>query len=197
MDQLLPKFPDYVVKGRLLLENPTDLVLKAFYFEDSRSETTNFYVTAFVLPLYVPTEFVHFTFGTDILAPQRTLDTRAANLVEALTAAMQSQGIPFLSNLGTPPDMAAQAVATTGAPEHPHVMEAVAYSLTVSQKWPEAAESLARFLRRLDRVEQHNESILAMKQRAELLQRLITANPDQALAQLQTWRGETMVNLKL
>ncbi|SRR6266496_3929889 len=198
LSQLSPRFSSFVPKDRLLLKAPVRDLLHAFHFEDSRFDSANFYVRAFVLPLYVPCDYLYFLCSIDIRAQTRIWNLREPSIVEDLTKTMLEQGIAFLRQFNSPLELAAKIADVTKAPENLHVMETIAYSLAVSGKWIEASDALARFLLRMERVvEEYNESTLAMKQRAELLQRLIVDNPEQALAQLNSWREQTLVKLKL
>lgn len=194
---LSPSFPNYCGIGKLFVETPIGDMLNGFAFDDSSYDTNWVRVYALILPLYVPTQFLHLGFSLVIGGPNKTWDFQTEGIEQTLTQTMQNEGLLYLSRFDTPIKLAKDLAECKKAPENLHVMEAVAYSLAVSEKWLEADEALARFLRRLERVEEHNESTIDMKQRAELLHTLIMDNPEQALAQLQAWREQTLANLKL
>ena len=186
------------VSQRIVYAMPLGELVRGFYVEDSRYSSSEFYLWVFCVPLYVPAASLSLTFGRRLKSSKEVAWTLDGVSQPGVPEQISAQSSEFLQCVETPAKFASSIANLTRAPENLHVMEAVAYSLTVSEKWTEAADALARLLLRMESViTAHNESTLGMKQRAELLQKLVATNHEQALAQLQTWREQTLTNLKL
>lgn len=82
--RLLPSLPGFGANGRLLYRRPLGDLLCGCYFEDSSFDKSSFTVHAFVLPLYVPTDQLHLTFGSgwvpDLAPGGTTLESEKSRL---------------------------------------------------------------------------------------------------------------------
>ena len=106
---LLPEMSGFAASGDLLYAKPIGPVLRGFLFEGSDFDNELFFVWAFVMPLYVPSDQVVLTFGRRIetrvgfLSWKRTwrLANGSVDDVPSLQRALR-QGTGFLEKLQSP-----------------------------------------------------------------------------------------------
>lgn len=60
---LTKELPGFAVKGSLMFIPPCRHLLRGIYFETSAADKRSFYVTVFVLPLFVPTDHIYLNLG--------------------------------------------------------------------------------------------------------------------------------------
>jgi hypothetical protein len=149
--RLLSYLPGFFVRGGLLILPPVSPVLRGIAFEGSSFDKSSFTVTAFLLPLCVPTDHLDFNFGTRILHPKGGDRWNATNsdLVGELGAALKLQATPFLSRVKSLLDFV--DTARTFPQANPNIRKAIAYSLARSGRITEAVEVLDQLLEQLDR----------------------------------------------
>src|ERR1700733_2552486 len=91
--------PPLRVKKTLMLLPPIGHVLRGIWFDRSAYDEVSFSVTAFLMPLCVPTDHLYFNFGDRVRhkggGDRWSMDM--PNLVADLVAALRSQALPFLS----------------------------------------------------------------------------------------------------
>jgi hypothetical protein len=189
--RLLPNFPGFTVKGKLLFISPVQNTIRGFYFEPSAFTGNDFYVNVFFLPLCVPAKCVHFTFGHRIGAEKRWRES-APNFDTNLTSEMLKE-VPFLSSLKTPKDVA-KALEPLTKRLNPHCLEAFAYTLIQAEETGAAAEALDTLLRLADMNVVWQQEIAS---RARLIRNELLKNPEEAQKQLAVWELETALNLGL
>jgi len=83
--QLLPDLPGFRVQKHMVVKYPLGDVVRGLHFERS-SDKRFFYVWVFMLPLFVPTKYLNFTFGERLLrpGPGDRWNADAPNLIAAL-----------------------------------------------------------------------------------------------------------------
>jgi hypothetical protein len=192
--QLLPSFPSFKVKGRLMLLAPLGDTLRAFHFEPSGFSLADFYINVFFQPLYVPSEHAHFTFGHR-LGPGWTI----TNLdVAGVLRPKMLEEVAFLAKLGTA-EQVAKELESQAAPNmrgyvNPHCFEARAYALLKAGHVVKSKEVLQDLLDRANR-EVGWENEIAV--RAQMLLEKLLNDPNKARDQLAIWQTETVRNLEL
>jgi hypothetical protein len=194
--ELLPDLPGFVVDKSLVFKTPVADVLHGLYFERS-ADVSCFYVSVFFLPLFVPTDLVHGTYGKRI---GNALDWRLDNpsLLADLRVAIHVEGLPFLDSVATLAGVLhyLNAVIERGRPRvNSHILEALAYTLIKAGDYSAALKALAEQQRLLDKAT--IPWVIELKARAELVQEKLLLKPKEALAQLEVWRAETVSNLGL
>src|SRR5436309_2435201 len=102
--RLLPQFPGFTTKGALMFIQPLDHTLRGFHFEPSAFSKKGFYVNMFFLPLCVPIEHVHFTFGHRV-GPNKRWSADQPDLEVTLGLEMLKE-VSFLISLRTANDVA-------------------------------------------------------------------------------------------
>jgi hypothetical protein len=100
--------------------------LRGFHFKPSAFDKKSFYVNVFFLPLYVPTEHPHFTFGHRVGSNKRW-NIDQTGLEDTLRFTMLKE-VPFLASLKTATDVAGALKPFTKG-SNPHCHEALAYTL--------------------------------------------------------------------
>jgi len=195
--RLLPNLPNFTIRGPLLFIVPIGHTLRGFHFDGSSFDKKAFYVNAFFMPLYVPSQHIHLTFG------RRLRDgggdrwrTDELGYETALEAAVQKE-VPFLASLTTALDVA-NALKPLGSNLHCH--EAFAYALAQGGEIRAAVDAIDTLLEVVESVKRVNPKLtweLKIAERAQLLKAKLTANLDDAIAQLAAWESETIHNLGL
>lgn len=195
--RLLPKLANFTIKGPLLFIVPIGHTLRGFHFEGSSFDKESFYVDAFFMPLYVPSQHVHFTFGRRLR--DRGGDRWSTGDVgfEAVLEAAVQKEVPFLAGLNTALDVA-NALKPLGS--NPHCHEAFAYTLAQAGEIRGAVDAIDTLLALVESLKRVNPKLtweLEIAERAQSLKAKLTANPDAASAQLAAWESETIRNLGL
>lgn len=189
---LLPRIGGgLAVRGRYSFFDPVGETLRGFFFDDSSFSAKHFYVTAFFMPLCVPSQRVTLTFGKRIGVFQRwNIEDR--NLEQDLSAAM-SEVMPWLVDLATPHGVV-HALEVIGANVNLNWVEAYTYALLEAGQIALAVEKLKELVSVLDdAVPWQND----MHARAALIQRKLSSSLDDTRQQLAVWRKDSISSLSL
>jgi hypothetical protein len=190
--RLLPRIGGgLAVKGRYSFLTPVGKTLRGFFFDDSSHSAKHFYVTAFFMPLCVPSQHVTLTFGKRIGVSQRW-NIEQGELEQKLSAAM-SEVMPWLIGLGTP-QAVMHALELIESHTNLNWLEAYTYTLLEVGRITSAAERLNELLRVLDVAIPWQEHMLA---RATLIQRMLSLSLEDTQRQLALWRKDSISSLGL
>lgn len=189
--RLLPSFPGFAVKGRLMFIPPVEHTLRGFNFEPSGFNKKALYITSFFLPLCVPKKYLSYEFGNRLKGTGWRADM--ADLETVLTAAMQKE-VPFLNSLQTPSDVLEAIKLRVRDSKNPYHHEAAAYVLARIGEVSEAVAALDRLLQLLDLNVGWQRD---MADRARALKSQLVSDPAAAQKQLDVWEAETAKNLGL
>jgi hypothetical protein len=194
---LLPYLPGFACKGWLLYAEPIGHVLRGFCCDDSGFDPHRFRLWVFFLPLYVPTDYVHFNMGEIIYEGSRKHDQwwtiNDPLLQSRLLAAIQENGLPFIQDIKAPLDVV-RAISRLGNVSNPHRLEAIGYSLAMAGDVVRAWEALEHLKLLLDKASPWQAEMI---QRAELLEEKLRLNPREAKHQLLEWERISLKNLDL
>lgn len=194
--RLLPDLPGFTCKGWLLHSVPVADLLRGFYCDTSGFDASKFTVYVFVLPLYIPTNHLYFTFGNrlkDDRGCEKWWNVNDPSLCEDLLFRMKSEGLPFLSGVRSPIDLVKKAEELPPTLD-PYKFETIGYSLAMADDFIGAQEALDRLLGTLDaKIPWQGE----MMERAKLLGQKLKADPQGAKHQLAEWEQITKRNLGL
>jgi hypothetical protein len=213
---LLPYLSGFACKGWLLYARPLGHVLRGFYCDPSGFAPTEFRVHVFFLPLYVPTEYVHFAMGKSLKDDKGCeiwwkIDD--PDLSQKLLTTIYEQGLPFIAGVEDPRQLADKArelltrtklerrellgIAADSEKdpyEDPYKLEAIAYSLIMIEDYCGARAALARLTKALDtRVPWQSE----IMKRANQIDETLSDYPHQAKSLLEQWEQVTLKNLDL
>jgi hypothetical protein len=194
--RIVNDLPGFEVKKNLIFALPLGDILRGLFFNRC-SDPNYFHLSVFFLPLFVPNECVHGTFGRRI-GNALNWRTDNSNLFADLHECICNDAIPFFSGVSTLPGVLSylKTAIERGRPRvNSHILEALAYTLIKEGNYPEALRALTEQQQLLERAIIPWE--LELKVRAELMMEKLLRNPEEALAQLETWRVETKKNLKL
>jgi hypothetical protein len=184
------------VKDQLMIMRPVTHTLKAFHFDGSSFDKKSFYVDIFFMPLCVPAEHIHFTFGRRV-RDKASDRWNAGNpgFETTLTSAMQDD-LPFLVKLRTPSDVASALQPLTKPNEagyvNPHCYEALAYTLLQAGKTSAASNVIDTLLKTA------NPTVIwecKIASRARLIRDKLLEKPEEAHEQLATWETENIRTL--
>ena len=190
---LLSDSPEFVMKGRLMVLSPLEHILKGICFEPSSFDKDSFYVNVFVLPLFVPTKFVHFLFGGRIRSNGRDRwGANIPNLIAQLRESVKREALPFLSQITSVSDFVKMAKSHPSS--NPHTPEAIAFALARAGWNKEAIEVIDQLLGQVNLEVSWQREMADM---AQLLKSLLLTDPAAAQRQLDAWEAETVKNLGL
>jgi hypothetical protein len=193
---LLPNLPAFACNGWLLYAQPVGHVLRGFCCDDSGFDPQKFALTVFFLPLYVPTKHVHFNMGhrlKDARGCDIWWNLSAPQLHDELLGYIQRDGLPFLKDVEQPSQVA-NAINQLGADRDPYRLEAIAYSLIMTDDVAAARQALDHLVKSLDSSISWQSD---MMQRALQLGHDLSADPEEARHQLGEWERATITNLGL
>jgi len=194
--RLLPSFPGFTVKGRLMFIHPLGDTLRGFHLEPSAFSKKDFYVNVFFLPLYVLTEHLHFTFGHRIGRDKRWSADRS-DLETALGVEMQKE-VRFLAGLKTAKDVAKALGPLTKPNEagyvNPHCYEALAYAHVRAGEIAVAANVIDALLKSINPTVAWESDVAS---RVRMIRDRLLEKPEKACELLTTWEAKTIRNLGL
>jgi hypothetical protein len=189
--RLLPSFPGFAIRGRLVLIPPARHTLRGINFEPSGFNKERFYATAFYLPLCIPRKYLSFTFGKRLKSTGwRTDDPNS----EAELIAMMQNEVQFLNSLRTPNDVLVATILRARDSKNPYHNEAIAYMLARTGETTAAIAALDRLLQPLDPAVAWQ---CEMGDRARGLKAKLLSDPIDAQRQLTAWENESVRNLGL
>lgn len=185
---LLPDLPGFVCRGWYMPWQEITYFVKGFCCDPSGFDRTEFTVWAFVVPLYVPTETLHLTFGFR-LADERGCgiwwNISDPEVREKLLAKIREQGLPYLMPINTPRDFII-ALERRGMYDsyNPHVREAIAYSYILDGDARAADDALETWPEKLNTSIQWQQEIL---ERVRLIRAKLGEGLEHAREQLLEW----------
>lgn len=190
---LLAELPGYAIKGSLMFIPPVESLLRGLSFEGSSFDRASFYVTAFVMPLCVPTTHLYFNFGSRVRdkGGGDRWDSRMPGLTKQLSDSLKLTAVPFLSRVESLLDFVDVAREFPG---NPHTPKAVAFALARAGRIAQAIEILGGLPRQLDVNVKWQREIAGQ---ASTLKAILEADPSKAMEQLRAWEVETVRSLGL
>jgi hypothetical protein len=147
---LLPDFPELVLHGKLLYMPPTESLLNGILFETSGFSKTPFYINVFVMPLFVPSQYLTLSYGNRLESPTKPFgwDSQRTNLVPNLRDAIRSRAMPFLTAIRTLGGFI--SYLRSHRVEDIRSLEALGYALARSGSVKESIEALDKIERHVD-----------------------------------------------
>jgi cytochrome c-type biogenesis protein CcmH/NrfG len=186
--ELSKLLPDFVGKGSLMLLPPAKDLLRGIYFESSVADKRSFYVTVFVLPLFVPTDHIYLNLGERIGISWNADDK---DLLPELAEVLRREALPFLNSVGTLEGLTEALIHNS---PDARTQQAMAYGLAVKGDIEQALVALDLLILSLEVEFPWQQSI---KDQAQALRTALTENPSLAKRWLQTWEAETTQRLGL
>lgn len=191
--RLLPELPGFRVDGRLVFIAPINLLIRGLHFEGSQYNDVSFHVTAFAMPLCVPTNYLYFNFGDRIRQKGGgdRWSLEMPNLVEELGAAIKLRALPFLSRVDSLLEFVEVAKSS---PINQRTLEAIGFTLARAGRITQAIEIFDQLLTMVDTNVAWQRDLA--EQVGALKSKLINS-PSDAQEQLAAWEAETVQKLGL
>jgi hypothetical protein len=189
---LLRELPGLAIKGSLMFIPPVGSLLRGISFKRS-SDKDRFYVSAFVIPLCVPTNHLYFNFGHRMRHGGADGWNRGMpDLLWELSAALKSQAMPPLSPVNSLLEFA--EFAGQFNPKSLPTLRAIAYSLARAGEKRRAIDVLDRLAALCDPAVEWQRTLA---QEGQGLKEKLLGDPEEARRQLEAWESETVHNLGL
>jgi hypothetical protein len=197
---LVPSLDGFRVRGSLLFQPPDGYLLRAFKFESSAFSGSTFHVQAFVLPLYVPTEHLYFTFGDRLGRGGVSWDVEKQPEPAAMAEVLQlieREGLPLLNGAKEPMDLFAVCQSLKLPLDDPRIAEALTYARVLGGQHAEALLELDDLLPRTAELEARAPWAREIRLREQVVADALRRAPAEALAHLKSWRAESCARLKI
>ncbi|TRC79138.1 hypothetical protein FJV80_23795 [Mesorhizobium sp. WSM4310] len=192
--KILPQLRGYKIYNGLVYKSPVDDLLMAITYNSSSNDKNSFYIQYFFIPLFVPTESLHFAFG-DRAVPRPGVTGwyyDMPNLTEEIRLSLLAQALPFLNNIKSPGDAA--RTLKSRSQDNPHIRRAIAFCAAREGNVDEAVRELDQLI---SSVKIRTNWELEIKETAILLREKLIVGIIEANDQLNSWRSKTIENLKL
>ena len=197
----MPSLPGFHAKGRLLYRRPLEDLLKACYFEDSGFEKNSFTVAAFVLPLYVPADHVHMTFGKRLGAGSGTwwdyAEDKKAEIGHGVVAVILEEALPMFDRFRNARDFFAKGASLVSNPEGVHLLEARACSAVRAGLLTDGKGVLGALEDQLAELDTSLDYVGDIQRRSRRLRQAVEQGERAAQAVLSEWRQYTIDHLGL
>jgi hypothetical protein len=195
---LAVNLPKSCVRGPVTFLLPIGQILRGLQFDGSSLNADSFYVWSFILPLFIPTEFLHGSLG-DRLRLQSGSDRWNRNypdLLSTLSDVIQKDALPLLRRAATIPgaiEVLQERLANSGGKAGAS-REALAYCLAFQGEYSAAREHLQKYKALLDlRIAWQKTNA----DRADLLLAKMSEGQEAVASQLEQWTQLSIQNLKL
>ena len=194
--RLSPHLAGFSCNGWLLARPVVNGILAGFACDASGFDSAKFTVVAFALPLYVPTNHLHFNFGfrlKDERGCEIWWSAEDPELERRLLENIQRDGLPFLRAFDDPTGFA-DAFRRVGNETDPYCLEAIAFSFAKCGDFAQATSGLQKLLTVLrPNVVWHG----AIRERADRLLSALKESPSAVTKLLDAWTRDSVDNLRL
>lgn len=190
-DAVRKRHADLSYHKTLLLLSPMRGLLRAVHLDASAFSKDDFTVTAFMMPLCVPTDHIHLTFGFRIRSIEGGWSMLMPDLVKQMSDKVTAEAMPFFSSapsLSRFPEVARKYFG------NPHGPKEAAFALARVGEIRQAVDMIEDYLPRLD-LSSHWQREIEEDSRA--LRHLLLYEPALAAAKLKEWEDTTIRNLGL
>jgi hypothetical protein len=201
-NHFLPAFPGFTLNKAEsdMFIVPMNHLYRAFVFAGSSYSTTSFRVNAAIMPLYVPAEFYHVTFGERMKHGNNDTwewsETEEQAVSERLKDAMVTQGMPRLGKIQSPLDFA-RTISSVKPQKTVNRTQAIAYSLIYAGVYDEGLQHLRELCKELESFNGSAPWDIEKRDRNKELCNTLEQNPQQAKELLVEWEKQSIKNLKL
>ena len=191
-ESLLPELPGFIARGDIMYVAPATSLLRGINFDSSGFSKEKFYVSSFVMPLCVPSQYLALTFGDRLRIGGRLDDwsTSQPRLQVDLLEAIKTQALPFLEKVKGLSEFVELIEPTC---ENSRSLEARGYALA---RLGRSTEAIQTFRALLKMPTEYRWEIDLAEQGASLLT-VLEQDPRQAKELVINIEKETKRNLKL
>ena len=179
----------------MLIMVPMRQTLRGVCFENTGPETEQFYMWAFLMPLYIPFEYISLNFGKRLGGGSHTWVTDRPNLISDIIKAIRYEALPFL---GSPScnekEIVRYILKLTSRLSNQNALEVAAYTLIRIGEYEDALKKIDDLLLTLDREVEWEQKI---ENRALFIKTELLNSPANAMKQMAVWTEQTLHNLDL
>ncbi len=154
---MVPHLPPVRLVRNLTIFPPTEHLLRALSTDSSGFSGVRFVVEAFVMPLYVPSDHIYYTFGGRLGALSghqerwwTISDENESEVMREVLDLIRKEALPFLNRLSNPRELAEHIhrdVHPDNRRTDPHLAESEAYSWIVAGEPGQARAAFDRLAR--------------------------------------------------
>lgn len=191
--RLLQRLPGFAVKNRLIIVSPMAELVRGLSFEGSQYNDRSFYLTKFVMPLYIPKDYLYFNFGDRVrrIKGSDRWNIEATDVYDELMVTITAQALPFLLQIRTLDDFLRNAEAH---PRNVRTLEAIGYTYARQRNAAEAINSFDELLAKSDLNVQWQRDLA---DRVRVLRIRLIDEPDAVQAELAKLEDEVARKLGL
>lgn len=188
-------------RGLLIYQRPIGDVLRACYFESSAFSKDRFAVTAFIQPLYQPASSLVLGWGDRLgLRNERWFNVSVESEEDVgreLLHLIQEQALPLFARFRDPADFVRNAPYMGWHTEGEYFLEAMGYSHAVCGMYDEGRAYLRRLISTLQESDDLRPYEHEMIRRNQQFDGKLRDRPEEAIADLRSWRQETLRAIRL
>jgi hypothetical protein len=204
---LLPKLPEFAARRSLVYRRPLDAFLRGLSFDTSGFASGRIFVTAFVQPLFVPSDSLFYTFGFRLGDDFWDVEEQDPDpTFAAIADAAQDEALPFFEELADldrfcerVPEWATtepKKLKSLQSLDDPVVTEALGYAELLRGRKDEGVRLLEKTIEsERENGEYANDELIAHAE--QVLDAVNRLGLEAGQAQLEEWRAETIRNLRL
>ncbi len=182
--------PGFQAKRNLVYRAPFSHFLQGLCFERSSSKES-FYLNVFIIPLFVPKDYIYFTFGKRI---GRGWNTTDQNIVKKIFSEINCQDIStYLDSISNLQDFVSRIEKITEY-KSLYFYQAIGLAQALDGRIKESLENLYQIQIQADVSVAWQRDL---KEQTERFCRLLKENPDRAIQQLLEWQEYTTQKLKI
>ncbi|MCW5877582.1 MAG: hypothetical protein KIS80_01785 [Anaerolineales bacterium] len=204
---LLPHLPGFTAKKGLIYVADFNYFLKGLAVDSSAFSKTTFTIWAFILPLFVPKEYISFTYGDRLGSlsggGDKWWEYSSENeeaIFKDILSHIQIEALPFFNEVVTPWDFWQKYKEKIKPNSGDYQREACAYALVLAGEYEMAATLLEESIAVLEIATKEDPTIPWIGwilERVRKIDSLLAEDPQKAVAQLDEWTQETLKNLGL
>jgi hypothetical protein len=196
---LLPDLgEEFVAKGTVVYATPVEWLLRGFTYESSGHSGRDFYLWAFVQPLYIPSDHIVLNYGDRLGGSSHywTVEQLSQpDVLAKLREAIRGDGRPFVESIREPNDFARETERRlTQAPKNVRIVEDAAYAFVLAGD----NDTGRRYLKRIHELGDGAARgwVLDVQKRADRILDLLQTGTD-PVPELASWRQYTTSKLGL
>jgi hypothetical protein len=199
---LLSSMPGYIVKGRIIIENNIDLLLRGLAIESSAYDKNRFRIVLFVQPLYILEDHIVFFFRQELgfLTKGHELwwnvDQNIDKNMQEICSLIVKKGQRWLSNIRILQDVILYLNKDKSNIDI-HGFRVIAYSYILLGDFQKALKFLNNLIIRIDNSEDNRPWEMEIRDDICNIRDIVIDNPQKAKNLLIDFRRQTLDNLKL
>ena len=186
---------EFVPKKDMLIMVPMGHVLRGICFENAGLEARQFYMWAFLMPLYIPSDYISLNFGKRLGGGSHTWNADNPRLIDNTMNTIRREALPFLGSPSYDDNAISQYILKLASRHlNQHDREIEAYTLIRTGEYEASLTAIDNLLLNLDKEVEWEQK---MWERVLLIKTKLLTNPTYALEQMSIWRERTIDSLRV